>query len=313
MQLPPRNQRSRGVDIFDVSARPISKESRMNKVIVVVIMLFVLNVVLNACTPGGGGDGVKASDSCGAQTTGAEFAGIVNGKTLSAGNAFSSRVVGIVMMDAKGDISGICTGSLLPGNVVLTAAHCVDDNKMGIVFSTNWECSGKNTQVRAVVQKAVHPQANNGDSVPNDLALLKFSGDVPSGYTPFQLPNSHAHVRQSEKMVMVGYGRTGFSKDNDLKLRITSKVAQSDQTYAYLTKDNKEILVVEQKDTGVCKGDSGGPLIVVRQGVPQVVGVTSRVANPDAPESALCSGVGVYVDTSAHADWIRQTHARMTR
>lgn len=62
--------------------------------------------------------------------------GIIGGQEMPKSFAMENGIVGII------DISsgGICTGSLLPNNLILTAAHCVSDPKKAlIIFDENMQ------------------------------------------------------------------------------------------------------------------------------------------------------------------------------
>lgn len=62
--------------------------------------------------------------------------GIIGGQEMPKSFAMENGIVGIIDIGS----GGICTGSLLPNNLVLTAAHCVSDPKKAlIIFDENMQ------------------------------------------------------------------------------------------------------------------------------------------------------------------------------
>lgn len=236
--------------------------------------------------------------------------GIVNGQKLGQFNPVSSRVVALVYKNS--DVQGICTGSLLPNNIVLTAAHCMPRSgnvaDLEVVFTNNLGCVKTSTRaqfVRSVV--AIRKNENYTDSVSdtgNDLALVQFSGSLPAEYGVFDLPAENAVLTDSDTVMMSGYGTTTYEVDDSGILRMTSMSASRVTTALF----KRRTFEVDQYDTGVCSGDSGGPLIVSKEGRLQVVGVASSVKNIVGD---LCSGTSYYVDVAKNSRWIRMTYGTL--
>lgn len=263
--------------------------------------------LLNSC-------GSKTSDisqTCSAETDGAEFAGIINGKSLKANGPLSSRVVLVFLK--KGSNASVCTGSLLPNNVVLTAAHCATEaSKMAAIFSVNTDCSKINAEnTRAVSRVIIHPSYRPNEktisSSQEDIAMFKFKGTLPQGFQSFEVPGESFTPDATENMTMIGYGKTSESdSDENSVLRITSNKGDK-----LVISAKFGLYGVEQSSTGVCEGDSGGPLILTRNAVPKIIGIASKVSGES--DASLCHGVSIYARTDFHADWIRKTYQELTR
>jgi secreted trypsin-like serine protease len=70
---------------------------------------------------------------------------------------------------------------------------------------------------------------------------------------------------------------------------------------------SKTQLAVEQKNGGICHGDSGGPLYASVNGKIQLVAVTNAFAHKKSDPTAGkddCQGFGIYTSTAAMKTWI---------
>ena len=148
------------------------------------LYLFASFVVLMACA--------KAPQSTGQGLASSE-AGIIGGSDVSSADALSTSIVAIYEK-TKG---ALCTGSILSDELILTAAHCAldsDPKSMVVLFGLSAQQS-TGRQIRQVIDGVVHPAYKalmtklkshpeiDFGTVQNqqDLAVLKFSGGLPSG------------------------------------------------------------------------------------------------------------------------------------
>lgn len=155
--------------------------------------------------------------------------GIINGREVPATDPIAQNVVAI--WDAKD--KAMCTASLLPGNVVLTAAHCLIDarpNQLFVIFSTDpfdvlssREPDVIKDSVRKVVALQYNPdyktaQDEKRDKDQSDIGVLRFEGTVPGGYKPAELLTDAAAIAVGVDVIMAGYGVSSVKvKDIDVK------------------------------------------------------------------------------------------------
>lgn len=242
-----------------------------------------------------------------------ELPGIVNGKPLESGHEISSRLV--ALMVSQENKSSLCTGALFPGNIILTAAHCVHNSEITLVFHTDvhsLNSDNASALTRPVVRMIVHPgYANAEKSVSSnfDLAMIKFLGRAPEGTQIFNLPLTPVPLDGTETLLVAGYGTTDPAVNTGGILRFTTQSAGS----IHRTENDTASFHVDQIDSGVCSGDSGGPLFLQKDGKLQLIGVASKVVNRTTDKSKKCNDQAIYTDISQHLEWIKKTYIELRK
>ncbi len=200
--------------------------------------------------------------------------------------------------------SGGCTGALFKVDRdndlawVLTAAHCVLDENQNpapaqfVMFTKDYATDPNTVQVSAV-RSVYDTRYNSNDSY--DFAVVTLQG-LPGGDvlpTPLALSSGSDGLRQGDTVTSYGFGVTGFDgqnnpKENSRRNRLQKQIYNLDSvdiTYA-------------QSSSGVCFGDSGGP-VVASNG--KIVGVHSRVGSEG---SNPCNGTGISARLSSGLSFV---------
>jgi secreted trypsin-like serine protease len=258
-------------------------------------------------------------------------AAIINGTKITSENKLSPFTVGL--FDKNSGLT--CTGMLIKNNVVLTAAHCIDIPVSELMIAFNVGFSSEADPKPVVYRQATsvkihdHREPNNLD----DLALVKFEGELPSGYHPAEFLKDASLLKIGALTQTAGYGATGlkatpvtendpnFNEDfNNGWIRCENMDTKTDCFRVELSRDNPETLrmaeakivqfhkdafmTLTENNQTTCTGDSGGPATITVEGTPYIVGITKA-------GDALCKRYTVFVNALLYQNWIQQAEAGM--
>ena len=267
-----------------------------------IIALVSTLVLLSACTQNSASGSPEANSD--------QLSGNIVGGTVSK-DAFqkANGIVALIITSEEGE--GLCTGTLIAPQLVLTAAHCLDSSRsaiksIAVVFASDVS-KVTQEQVRFGVKGSVHQDflksAMSGIGSWNDIALLKLDSNAPADFKVARLPSSDNLTAPKTSLMQVGFGRAEASRaattDTSGVLRQVSGILVMKKS-----DDGKELMLNEAKK-GSCNGDSGGPAFVKeRDGKLTLVGTDSR-----GTETETCIGVGIYTNVASHLDWIKTQSA----
>ena len=211
---------------------------------------------------------------------------IINGRITESTDSFAKHVIGIYK---KGETW--CTGVVISEEFALTAAHCIDDVKGAkLVFGATknqWE-------FREIVKYKQHEEYNEEivgitDVPANDLLLIQFKGGLPFGYSPASMPKEN-HILDKATVTLIGFG-TDENESYDV-LKTTEVQVVESLPYEFRT---------EEKKSGSCSGDSGGPVFFKNvEGQYILAGLVSR-------GDENCHIYGIYENVFFYNEWIQKT------
>lgn len=228
---------------------------------------------LSGCTKGGSGDGDSnrlSNNACSDLGLGSRsFERIVNGTNC---DATRSQVVRLVFI-GRGTQTGFCSGTMITGNDVLTAAHCFLGNPVRVVMITGR--SLEDSREFEAVNWSIHPGFRAGGTLAfDDVAVvhLELNTDLPT--VPIL---TSQNVSSGEVVGIFGYG-TDENGNFDFEDLEAGEMRISDVTRTHIGAD------FSGEGSNTCTGDSGGPVISHRLGFPAIAGVTSTGTQLDCLE-----------------------------
>ena len=217
-----------------------------------IVSLLVLS--LSACGGGGGGGNGACSD--------------LNLRVFGGEQCkySASPVVPLYAMSASGTPLGVCSGTLVTIDDVLTAAHCIElstiPGSVGVFVYAD-------EKLIPIVSGRNHPNYNGETGSPYDLAMVTIAEPVNIGPVPLLLSDMS---QVGEEISVFGYGLNENPENSPEDLR-AARLTISDMWPGGFAAS------FDDSSASICQGDSGGPVTQTINGVTSLIGVTSFTLN----------------------------------
>ncbi|HWO68283.1 MAG TPA: serine protease [Umezawaea sp.] len=162
--------------------------------------------------------------------------------------------------------SQFCGGTLVKGNKVVTAAHCVS-GRSAASTRVVWGREDKQSTsgiVAGVTRIWVHPSYTSASSG-SDVAVLTLDRSISSTYLPLATPSDTALYAEGTSTTILGWGTTSSGGSASRYLLKATVPVTSDATcktaYSNYSSTSMVCAGYPQGGTDTCQGDSGGPIV----------------------------------------------------
>ncbi|XP_030289750.1 mast cell protease 2-like [Sparus aurata] len=209
----------------------------------------------------------------------------------------------VSLQDATGN--HFCGGFLIREDFVLTAAHCDNGNPIRVVLGTHDLKRVDDEKIRLIEKKYIHKHYESVGQG-KDIMLLKLSKKAPisNSVQTIQLPSSPRNLKENEKCLVAGWGKTKTNGQVVDELReVNVSIINLRVCVEKWNGLPEKVFCAGGYNTnyGFCWGDSGGPLVC--NGQP--VGIVSFNWDFDCDyNSNTQNKPNVYTDVSKYLPWI---------
>lgn len=238
---------------------------------------------------------------------------IIGGEDANISNfPFYARLIVTDFARLYGDF---CGGSILNSRYILTAAHCLDDadvSQLAIVTNNGVVAGVRLDELKKVESIKLH-EGYNASTLKNDIAIIKLKEPM-TNYTAVSIPNSPTEYASLNTVTAMGLGYIddSESKPSIIQYADVTKLTDSEcdtrvqAIYGGTYESLYQECTIPKKNTsdqltGVCNGDSGGPLTFNSGGTYKQYGLTSYGA------SSSCSAENVpqvFTELLGYKAWI---------
>lgn len=231
---------------------------------------------------------------------------IIGGKEVPEGGYPECCLIGTI--DSQGSIKWFCSGILVKRGIVLTAAHCNNENQNYIV-ALNTINSQLTTNAELIIAKETYPHPDyKKNNYGFDLCAIVLSKN--STVQPIEIASSE-EIGNATSNTLVGFGHNnlsgtaGFGKKREVDVAIKSIQRSPEQDlsideHKYGFNSNLEF-VAGGNGYDSCKGDSGGPAYINVEGTRKLAGITARAAKD---KRVNCGDGGIYTRIDKYIDFI---------
>jgi secreted trypsin-like serine protease len=201
---------------------------------------------------------------------------------------------------------GLCTGTVIGRDLVLTAAHCVASGSEYKLYESGADGRPQFSDIARIVR---HPQFSldnfKNARVTADLALLKLAQPLAARFSAVAFGAPARPVAPGDRFTVAGYGVAAAGDGRSSGRARAAELAVTGRPGSLQIRLVDPVSAGERAGLGSCEGDSGAPVFAMSGGALMAIGVVSWATGPKL--TAGCGGLTGLTPLAGHRDWIART------
>jgi hypothetical protein len=210
----------------------------------------------------------------------------------------------------------LCSGAVIGPDLVLTAAHCIDDRAGYRVVVVD---RGFRPRTVRAIAAAMHPAFVPGTTPRTqpgvDLAILKLERPLGPEFVALN-PRAAGRVAGGDPVEIAGFGVAAEGNKGSARVLRQTRL----MSLGTLQVANRVVVAVDAQrrartaGAGACRGDSGGPILRGGPGGYELVGIVSWSSGAFTSSTrSACGGITAVTPIADHASWIASRAADLQR
>ncbi len=231
--------------------------------------------------------------------------GILGGQDVAESDPVARSTVMLLNLESN----EICTGTAVSEQALVTAAHCVPQEKenLQVFFAVNPLDENADPKAASVAKIIVHPDYNSIETMKSvDLAMVLLQEKLPVSYQSVSVARGD-RLKVGQGVLLAGFGNSSAKEAEGFgKLR---------QVLVSVSEITGTFFEVEQNlGKGICDGDSGGPVFVVEGKTLALLGVSKLVYDKKHTGADNCLTTAQFVSVAQKPiqEWILKSLLQST-
>lgn len=206
---------------------------------------------------------------------------------------------------------GFCTGVIIAPEYILTAAHCAQNyGNSKVIFTNDAKAVSSVDRIFTIIHTfQTRPYVEKMYNQ-HDIAILKLDRPLPAeAKYDTNYFTSQSSTEGASTAIALGYGRnTDLADTRTIETRLNGYLQKAEIAFTSQNSTDRIISIDQKNKTGICLGDSGGPLFIRKDDkiYLQAISIAGHKTKSDDPENKYneCHSKGIYLNLNPFRAWI---------
>lgn len=238
--------------------------------------------------------------------------GIASGTRVTDKDLLATSSVVLHFKTVKG-LNQFCSSVVISQDVLLTAAHCVNEDMPNVLLGTRVQSKGDTevfapaVEVEKVYVNESYDKTTGQDKHREDIAIVHLKKPLPLQYHPAEMELDAKRVDGEIRISGFGAQTLSGKKHNFGSGTAAAENVELREKNAKIVAYDATVFKIGQSDGGLCFGDSGGGAYDLKSIEEQKLVVRAINITAGSEGGAPCGSDAFALRLSSKKDWINET------